>query len=182
MGSTAFPSKEMSQLASFEARMGDDLSLQDIEEIEQQIVIQTTDKTRGVAVGLLNRLDAKKPALIDREIKKLGQTSDLISKINILSSLIQYLAPEEVSEKLAEIQFEASLVDDPKVRDAVTEQLKHLNFAQAKPVVHDLRDFVDRLKKVGNAVLNTNSLAPMFAELSDYQVEQIRRTAIAGCA
>ena len=70
----------------------------------------------------------------------------------------------------------------PKVRDAVTEQLKHLQFAQAKPVIHDLKDFVDRLKKVGHAVLNTNSLAPMFAALSDYQVEQIRRTAIAGCA
>jgi hypothetical protein len=180
MGSTAFPFKEMGRLASFEARLGEDLSLQQIEEIEQQIMVQTTDKTRGVAVGLLNRFDAKKPALIARQITMLDQAEDPVSKIKLLAPLIGYLDPDAVDEKLDKIQFEANLSDDPKVRNAATQQLKHLKFAQAKPFVRDLQDFVDRLGNVVRDVLQTNSLAPMLNGLSAYQVAQVQRGAIGG--
>ena len=180
MESTAFPSKEMRQFASFEARLKDDLSLQDIEEIEKQIVLETTDKTRGVAVGLLNRFEARKPALIERQITKIEEASDLLSKIEYLTPLIDYLDPDVVNERLDKIQFEASLASDPKVQDAVAKKLKHLQFAQAKPLVRDLKDFVGRLETVAAQVLNTNSLAPLFSEFNNVQISQINQAITAG--
>ena len=143
-------------------------------------MLQTTDNTRGVSIGLLNRFEAKKPALIERQIIKIEESSDLLSKIEYLTPLIDYLDPAAVTEKLDQIQFEASLVNDPKVQEAVTKQLKHLHFAQAKPLVRDLKAFVGRLENIASQVLNTDSLAPLFTELNPVQITQIHQAVLAG--
>jgi hypothetical protein len=179
MGIEPYPS----ELSKCEIRLrSQDLSLQDIEEIEQQVMVQTTDKTRKFAVGILERCETKKQPLIARQITKLEAASDPAQKIGLLTPLIPYLEPQEVDEKLDKIQFEASLTTDPKVQKAVAKQLEHLQFAQAKPVVHDLHAFVARLKGIGEAVLNRNSLDPMLGELSQYQIQQVSQSAIRGCA
>jgi len=179
MGIEPYPS----ELSKYEVRLGgQDLSLQDIEEIEQQVMVQTTDKTRKFAVGILQKCEDKKQPLIDRQIKQLDAASDPALKIGLLTPLIPYMEPQQVDEKLDKIQFEATLASDPKVQKAVTKQLEHLQFAQAKPVVHDLNAFVTRLKGIGEAVLNRNSLDPMLGELSQYQIQQVTQSAIRGCA
>jgi hypothetical protein len=172
-----------SELAACQTRLrGQDLSLQDIEEIEHEVMVQTTDKTRQFASSLLQRCDEKKKPLIDRQIVMLDQATDPVAKIGLLTPLIPYMEPQEVDEKLEKIEFEASLSSDPKVQKAVTKQLEHLQFAQAKPLVHDLKEFTLRLKSVGDAVLSQNSLDPMVKELNQYQIQQVRHAAARGSA
>jgi hypothetical protein len=179
MGIEPYPS----ELSKYEVRLGgQDLSLQDIEEIEQQVMVQTTDKTRKFAVGILQKCEDKKQPLIERQITQLDASTDPVAKIGLLTPLIPYLEPQEVDKKLDKIEFEATLSTDPKVQKAVVKQLEHLHFAQAKPVVHDLNAFVTRLKGIGEAVLNRNSLDPMLGELSQYQISQVTQAAIRGCA
>jgi len=178
MGIVPYPSG----LSACQTRLGNqDLSLRDIEEIEQQIMVQTTDKTRKFASNLLKSCDEKKEPLIARQITMLDNASDPVMKINLLTPLIPYLDPQEVDQKLDKIEFEASISSDPKVQQAVTAQLQHLQFAQAKPVVHDLKEFTTRLSEIGTAVLNQNSLDPMVKELSQYQIQQVQQAAIGGC-
>jgi len=170
----------MRRLASLEARLNRaDLSLQQIDEIAEQIVVQTTDKTRGVAVGLLNRCEARKPALIDRQIRLVQEATDPIAKIKLLTPLIGHLNPTEVDEQLKAIEFEASLSENPKVQEAVKKQLEHLQFAQAKPLLHDLKHFMDQAQKVGAAVQRTQSLAPLQG-WNNVQWGEVRRAAIGG--
>ncbi len=175
MGSMSFPSKEMMQLASFEARLGEDLSLQDIEEIEQQIVglNQTTDKTRGIAVGLFNRLEAKKPALIDRGIVKMEQASDPVSKIKLLTPLIGYLEPSAVDEKLEAIKLEASLCDQ-KIQDAVQKQLEHLEFAQQKPVIYEVEGLRAEMERIAQKIEESGTLDALKL-LNPVQLGEVRR-------
>lgn len=183
MGSAAFPSREMKRLASFEARLEEDLSLKDIEEIKKKIVVETTDKTVLVAgrwFDLFDKFNNKEDGLIEREVSRLEHASDPLAKINILDSLITYLDPREVDERLDKIQWEASLITDPKVQMAVKEKLQHLKFAQAKPIVRDLEEFARRLSEIGREVLNGNSLAPMTKELSPFQIGEIQRAIQAG--
>ena len=175
MGSTAFPSEEARSFAKFEALLGrEDLSLGDIEEIEQQIVVQTTDKTRGFALNLLNRCDAKKPALVDRQIQMFDQASSPVSKIKLLTPLIGYLDEDVVEKKIEAIQMEASLSSNQTVRDAVTKQLEHVKFAQAKPLIKDLDTFIADARKVGAAVERTGSLA-LLSQFNAPQLHEVQR-------
>ncbi len=175
MGSTAFPSNEMRKLASFEARLGEDLSLSTIEEIETQIADFTTDnKTRGIAINLLNRFEAKKTPLVDRQIQKLDQASDPVAKIKLLTPLMGYLEPDTVNEKFEAIQMAASLSSNKKVRDAVTKQLEHFKFAQEKPIIADLDTFASNALKVSSAVQRMQSFAPL-SQFNSPQILEVQR-------
>lgn len=173
--SMSFP-PEFSELTSLEARLSEDLSLGQIEEIEQQIVglNQTTDKTRGIAVSLLNRFEAKKPALIDREIVRLEQATDPVSKIKLLTPLIGYLDPSAVVEKIEAIKLEASL-SDQKIQDAVKKQLEHLEFAQEKPVLHDLSEFIASARRIAETVEKSRTLDPLLQSMNPVQLREVRR-------
>jgi hypothetical protein len=174
MNGPSFP-PEMRQLAALERRLNEDLTLDEIDEIEQQITAQATDKTRQVAINLLNRFEAKKPALIDRQITLLNDASDPVAKIRLLAPLMGYLDPEAVDTQLTAIEMDVALSSNEKVRAAAQKQLEHLKFAQKKPILHDLKTFADQARKVAAAVQRTQSLQPMLAEFNPIQLTEIRR-------
>jgi hypothetical protein len=172
METTSFP-PEMRRLAALEARLGDDLSLKDIEKIEEKIAKATTDTTQEVAIRLFERFESKKPSLIQRALVKVEKASGPAARVRLLTPLIPYLDPDVVDRKLNAIALEASL-SNGKTQRVVQNQLESLHFAQQNPVVQDLFEFKKRAREISTAIRNTNSLDGLRA-FNPRQIGEITR-------
>ena len=163
----------INQLAKFEKKLGDHLSLQSIEEIEDQIMCQTTDKTRSFAVNLIELFENKKLELIDNQVHQLDKAAGPLDRLKLLIPLIGYLEPEEVERRFDTIELDA-LSADEKIRKAVQKQLEPLRFAEHKPLVKDLAQFTVRAHEIADQVRREHSLAPL-QELSPVQLREVDR-------
>jgi len=186
MEGASFP-REVQTFAALERALDADLSLQDIEEIGEQIVnTKTTDKTRAIGLGLLNRLDTKREELVKNKLAQLNQTRDPVLKIKQLQPLIYFLPPEEVERQFTAIAMQASLLSgkDQRTQEAVQGQLNHLRLTTKRPVFLELDEntphsFVNEAQKVADAVLRTKSPAPLQG-FNKVQLEEVSRAAARG--
>ncbi len=184
MEGVSFP-QEARGFAAIEQSLEADLSLSQIEKIGEQIVnTKTTDKTREVGLGLLNRLESKRDALVNQKLAELNQTSNLVSKIKQLQPLIYFLPPEEIDRQLSAIEMDASLLSgqDQKLQESVQQQLDHLRLSLDKPIFQELdantpHGFAAKAKEVANAVLRTGSLAPLAEGFNAVQLREVCRAA-----
>ncbi|MBI5272502.1 MAG: hypothetical protein HY861_00785 [Chlamydiia bacterium] len=183
MASASFPT-EARKLAALEVQLSVELaSLEDLQKIEQEIVENTTEKTAGIAEGLLNRLEDQRSALVSKKIVQLEKNKDPIAKVGQLKALWNFMTPEKIDEQLSAIALNASLLPkkDAKTQRVVQEEFEHLNFMHQKPIVHELDEnvphsFAEQVSKIAETVRNTHSLQAL-RELNPVQLGEIGRVA-----
>lgn len=173
MSGACFPS-EAGQLASLEARLKEDISLQGIAAIEEQIPPCTTGKTQQIALNLLNCCERRRSDLLEKQIDIIRGTNALDKKIKLFAPLMQYLDPALVEKTLLEFQVAALDAADPKIKKSVN----HLFFRQENPLLEDFEDFVARVGKIAARIRQEQSILPLKA-FNDVQLKEIGRQATA---
>lgn len=181
MKSSPFPS-EVSKFAAFEKRISEELTLDQIDEIVDQILIEMSDKTREVGQKLLSQLSIKQQLLIDRQIAILEGNENPISKIDQLKYLLFFLSPEEIERQLDVIEMTLALYSeiDQRVIEAAKRELRLLRFRQDFPIVNDLfgeapSDFTFQMKKIAREIEKSGSLASLIS-LNETQRKEILRS------
>ena len=176
MSGVSFPqeARRIAQLGASVSRALNqkNLSLKECEELDRQIMDETTDKMKDVAIPLLMQVEEKKQTLVERQMVRLSKAETPLAKLNLLIPIIAYLEPEEVDRQLEAIQVDASLAD-PRIQNVMKSKLERVLFAQKKPLVRDLEAFGERIRKIAAVVRRTNSLNPMEA-LNTIQCRQIQ--------
>jgi len=179
---------EWQPFAALEIRLSaGDLTLNEIQDIQDQIVFKTTDKTQQLAVKLLGQVEKRKDALMNEQAAASGQVFELAQKIVDLDIRWNAMAPDQIAEELLSLNLKASVLPDKapswvqQVKRAAEQQLEHLRFTFAHPSIKELsRDsleptFATRLHAIAERLRQENSLQA-FQELEPTQQREILAT------
>lgn len=174
MEKISFPS-EMEQFVSIEKKISEDLTLDKIVSIADQIFDLMTEKTKGIALILLGRLEEKQEKLISREISLLNSDQNLFSKIERLKSLFFFLSPDEKNFQIEAIkQIYAQL--EPQMSFAALREIEFLEFRLAFPIIEDLfgqdpSGFLTQTKRIAKKIERSGS----FTALQKFNEAQLQR-------
>jgi hypothetical protein len=125
-----------------------------------------TEKTKGIAYGLLGRLEEKQTKLIHQEISLLEADSDLFSKIEKFKNLLFFLSPEEKRIHLESIKILCrSLYEkiEPDLIKTAQREIDFLEFREAFPIIEDLfgqdpSSFASQMQSIAYKIEKTNVL------------------------
>ncbi len=181
------------EFAALEARLNaGDLTVNELQDIQDQIVLKTTEKTQKLVKGLFDKVEAKKDSLKEREAVVSQDVFGLAQKIVDLGIRWNQLVPEQIAEELVSLNQRATLISGEKevspwvqeINQAAQRQLEHLNFAFVFPVVIELKQetmeptFASRLHAIAEKIRQQNTVLP-FKALDAYLQREIIRYATA---
>ena len=174
---------EHKEFAAIESRLeAGNLTLRDIRDIEDGMLLSTDEKTKKFSEGVFSRIGQKRNALIEKEIVRLEGKTDIGSKVLRLKLLNADLLPEEADTEALALAREVPLEKDARTQATVFKQLEEIRFAAAQPLVHELDDgaldsnFASRVRQVAKTMVEQNSLTP-FQGLNSIQQREVYRYA-----
>jgi len=173
-------SNQNQEFYALESRLSaGDLSLSEIRDIEDTVLFRMKDKTQEAAFSLFEKIATRRSQLLEKEVEVLKKDSDISSKVQQFILSQSTFSPEEMEEKLLEIEMDVALMsEETEVTEAVRRQLAHLHFALEYPVARELEsnsiesNFISRVGQIRERILKEQSIAS-FNELSTVQKREI---------
>lgn len=181
---SSFP-PDARKVAALDIRLNSgDLSLNEIQEIGETLLLSTSEKTNECSKRLL-KLEEKKSTWMNRQIALISEINALSQQIEELGIQWNRLPPDEIAEKLIALNERASLISEAeasprvqKICEGAKKQLEHLHFEFAFPIAKELDrhslepTFASRLHQVALRMRDDYSLNA-FQALDALQQHQI---------
>jgi len=177
------------EFAALEARLNaGDLTINELQDIQDQIVLKTTEKTHKLVSGLFDKIEAKKDSFTNREAAVSEEVCDLAKKIGQLEIRWNQMVPSQIADELVSLNERATRISGEReispwiheINRAAQEQLEHLNFAFVFPQVIELKretmepTFASRLHKIAEQIRQQDNVLP-FKALDSYLQREIVR-------
>lgn len=183
------------EFAALEVRLNaGDLTVNELQDIQDQIVLKTTEKTQKLVNKLFDKVEEKKGSLLEKEAVVSEEVFAVSKKIVDLGIRWNTMVPEQIAEELVSLNERATLISGQQevspwvleINQAAQRQLEHLNFAFVFPLVIELKTqsmeptFASRLHGIAEKIRQQNTLLPFKALDGLLQREILRYTAKEG--